>query len=270
MLLRVDPEKEVLSLFSLPRDLKVDIPGVGSAKLNEAFTAGGAPQTLETVKDLTGLHRSTTSSTSTSRASPTPSMRSSVSTSTSTATTSTTTHRRFSEAEQYAVIDVNAGYQRLCGLDALDYVRYRHTDTDIVRGGAPAGLPPRGAGRRSGRRGAPDLRRRHRQRPDRHLHEVHELRSRRGHAGEVINILKSFVAVRRRPGQGGPLRRQPRADGRYVTAIGGADREGGRASSSARRTREGPAAATNATEDPNPEATRRRRRRSPIRPRTRT
>ena len=33
----------------------------------------------------------------------------------------------------YAEIDVNAGYQRLCGQNALDYVRYRHTDTDIVR-----------------------------------------------------------------------------------------------------------------------------------------
>ena len=31
------------------------------------------------------------------------------------------------------MIDVNAGYQRLCGQNALDYVRYRHTDTDIVR-----------------------------------------------------------------------------------------------------------------------------------------
>ena len=35
--------------------------------------------------------------------------------------------------EQYATIDVNAGYQRLCGSNALDYVRYRHTDTTFVR-----------------------------------------------------------------------------------------------------------------------------------------
>jgi LCP family protein required for cell wall assembly len=34
----------------------------------------------------------------------------------------------------YATIDVQAGYQRLCGQDSLDYVRYRHGDTDIVRG----------------------------------------------------------------------------------------------------------------------------------------
>ena len=33
----------------------------------------------------------------------------------------------------YATIDIPAGYQRLCGQDALDYVRYRHFDNDLVR-----------------------------------------------------------------------------------------------------------------------------------------
>jgi len=33
----------------------------------------------------------------------------------------------------YAVIDLKAGYQKLCGQDALDYVRFRHTDSDFVR-----------------------------------------------------------------------------------------------------------------------------------------
>ncbi|MEO8091811.1 MAG: LCP family protein, partial [bacterium] len=35
--------------------------------------------------------------------------------------------------EQYAEIDIEAGYQRLCGYKALQYVRYRHEDNDIVR-----------------------------------------------------------------------------------------------------------------------------------------
>jgi polyisoprenyl-teichoic acid--peptidoglycan teichoic acid transferase len=35
--------------------------------------------------------------------------------------------------ELYAEIDVQAGYQMLCGERALQYVRYRHTDNDIVR-----------------------------------------------------------------------------------------------------------------------------------------
>ena len=33
----------------------------------------------------------------------------------------------------YAVIDIDPGYQKLCGKDALAYVRYRHTDNDLVR-----------------------------------------------------------------------------------------------------------------------------------------
>ena len=37
-------------------------------------------------------------------------------------------------AQPYATINVKQGYQKLCGQDALDYVRYRHEDTDIVRG----------------------------------------------------------------------------------------------------------------------------------------
>ncbi|HET9677028.1 MAG TPA: LCP family protein, partial [Solirubrobacterales bacterium] len=36
-------------------------------------------------------------------------------------------------SEQYSEIDVKPGYQLLCGKRALEYVRYRHTDTDIVR-----------------------------------------------------------------------------------------------------------------------------------------
>ena len=36
-------------------------------------------------------------------------------------------------SDYYSEIDINAGYQMLCGDRALQYVRYRHTDNDIVR-----------------------------------------------------------------------------------------------------------------------------------------
>ena len=36
-------------------------------------------------------------------------------------------------SEQYSEINVQPGYQLLCGKKALQYVRYRHTDTDLVR-----------------------------------------------------------------------------------------------------------------------------------------
>ncbi|MGI8796460.1 MAG: LCP family protein, partial [Acidimicrobiia bacterium] len=35
--------------------------------------------------------------------------------------------------ENYATIEVKQGYQKLCGQSALDYVRYRHEDNDLVR-----------------------------------------------------------------------------------------------------------------------------------------
>ena len=36
-------------------------------------------------------------------------------------------------ASSTPTINVHAGYQKLCGQDALDYVRYRHDDNDLVR-----------------------------------------------------------------------------------------------------------------------------------------
>jgi polyisoprenyl-teichoic acid--peptidoglycan teichoic acid transferase len=42
-------------------------------------------------------------------------------------------HRNTAGSEQYAEINLQPGYQALCGFDALDFARYRHTDTDIVR-----------------------------------------------------------------------------------------------------------------------------------------
>ena len=41
--------------MSLPRDLRVQIPGRGTAKINEAYELGGPALTLRTVKELTGL-----------------------------------------------------------------------------------------------------------------------------------------------------------------------------------------------------------------------
>ena len=55
MLIRTDPSKHRLAFLSIPRDLRVEIPGHGAAKLNAASQLGGPALTLKTVKDLTGL-----------------------------------------------------------------------------------------------------------------------------------------------------------------------------------------------------------------------
>jgi LCP family protein required for cell wall assembly len=131
MLLRVDPDNEVLSLFSLPRDLKVDIPGVGPRKLNEAYTIGGAKKTLKTVAQFTGLDINHVVEINFAGFADAVNAIDCVYIDVDREYFNDNSGAAFDE--QYAAIDINAGYQRLCGLKALQYVRYRHTDTDLVR-----------------------------------------------------------------------------------------------------------------------------------------
>jgi hypothetical protein len=39
----------------------------------------------------------------------------------------------FNDSAEYTFIDIDPGYQRICARQALQYVRFRHTDTDLVR-----------------------------------------------------------------------------------------------------------------------------------------
>jgi LCP family protein required for cell wall assembly len=55
LLVRTDPSKHRLTYLSIPRDLRVDIPGFGSGKINAANQYGGPALTLATVRRLTGL-----------------------------------------------------------------------------------------------------------------------------------------------------------------------------------------------------------------------
>jgi polyisoprenyl-teichoic acid--peptidoglycan teichoic acid transferase len=55
MLLRTDPGKHRVTYLSIPRDLRADIPGYGSGKINAANQFGGPALTLATVRNLTGL-----------------------------------------------------------------------------------------------------------------------------------------------------------------------------------------------------------------------
>jgi polyisoprenyl-teichoic acid--peptidoglycan teichoic acid transferase len=55
LLLRTDPGRHRLSYLSIPRDLRVEIPGYGTAKINTANQIGGPARTIATVRRLTGL-----------------------------------------------------------------------------------------------------------------------------------------------------------------------------------------------------------------------
>jgi LCP family protein required for cell wall assembly len=126
MLLRLGPDRDAIALLSLPRDLKVEIPGVGTDKLNAAYSLGGPKLTLQTVKQLTGVdpnHLVNVDFTGFARAV------------NAIGCVYVDVDRRYYIPPNTGTSEINLqpGYQALCGFDALSYARYRHTDNDIVR-----------------------------------------------------------------------------------------------------------------------------------------
>jgi LCP family protein required for cell wall assembly len=136
MLIRADPRTDSISLLSFPRDLRVDIHCPGKQtyvdRINAAYSECGTTGTLQTIKALTNLPVNYVV---------------------------TVDFRGFKQVvdrlggvwmdvdrryfndnaglvtgvSTYATINLQPGYQRLSGSDALDFVRYRHTDSDLYR-----------------------------------------------------------------------------------------------------------------------------------------
>lgn len=55
MLVRTDPASHRIAYLSIPRDLRVAIPGYGVEKVNVAYQVGGPALAVKTVRELTGL-----------------------------------------------------------------------------------------------------------------------------------------------------------------------------------------------------------------------
>ncbi|HYZ77723.1 MAG TPA: LCP family protein [Gaiellaceae bacterium] len=55
MLVRTDPSHHRIIYLSIPRDLRVPIPGHGDSKINAAFQIGGPALAIRTVRHFTGL-----------------------------------------------------------------------------------------------------------------------------------------------------------------------------------------------------------------------
>jgi LCP family protein required for cell wall assembly len=136
MLLRADPQNNTLSLLSFPRDLWINIYCHGDTvdtqgRINSAWSTcgnNGPGATLDTVEKLTGLHINY------------------LITLDFHAFTQIVDHlhgiymnvdRRYFIAPHTgtSAINLHPGYQKLDGAQALSYVRYRHTDSDIYRNG---------------------------------------------------------------------------------------------------------------------------------------
>jgi LCP family protein required for cell wall assembly len=131
MVVHLDPDRGVTAVMSLPRDLVVSIPGHGRGRINGAYAAGGAKLAVQTVNrlgfgvshvigvDFGGFRRAVNRL----------------------GCVYVDVDRRYfndndppvASDKDYATIDLRPGYQRLCGQDALDYVRFRHLDDDFVR-----------------------------------------------------------------------------------------------------------------------------------------
>jgi LCP family protein required for cell wall assembly len=55
MLVRTDPDEHRIAMLSIPRDLRVEIPGRGPDKVNAAYAYGGPTLAIRTVEALTGV-----------------------------------------------------------------------------------------------------------------------------------------------------------------------------------------------------------------------
>ena len=55
IVVRVDPTQEQVTMLSIPRDTRVEVPGHGKTKINAAHAYGGPALAIETVRKFTGL-----------------------------------------------------------------------------------------------------------------------------------------------------------------------------------------------------------------------
>lgn len=133
ILMRLDPDTKSVTVLSIPRDLKVDYTYRGalstSRKINETYTVGGEALTAKVIRRLIGVPINHVVNVNFKG------FKAAVN---AIGCVYVDIDRRYYHVntpgyEQYAEIDVPAGYQRLCGSKALDYVRFRHLDTDFVR-----------------------------------------------------------------------------------------------------------------------------------------
>ncbi|HEY0345918.1 MAG TPA: LCP family protein [Solirubrobacteraceae bacterium] len=128
IVVRLDPDKNATAILSIPRDLRVDIPGHGRDKINAAYAEGGPRLTVRTVKQLLMLPISHVVNVNFGGFQRAVNRLGCV---------YVDIDRRYFNAHGgpggYATIDLKPGYQKLCGKDSLDFVRYRHTDDDFVR-----------------------------------------------------------------------------------------------------------------------------------------
>ena len=137
MLVRTQPNPPAVSILSFPRDLAVNVTCpdrfVGLQKINAAYAYCGSPGSMSTVKALTGLPINYLV---------TVNFRGFTQVVDKLGGIWIDVDRRYFHSnvgtspgsfDRYSEINLQPGYQRLNGSQALAFVRYRHTDDDTYR-----------------------------------------------------------------------------------------------------------------------------------------
>ena len=133
LLVRIDPSKPTISMLSIPRELRVKIEPPGGTpvvnRINVAYTMGGIQLMTETIKRVLGVsvnHVFVVTFPKFQRAV------------NEMGCVYMTVDRRYHHVnepggEQYFEINLEPGYQRMCGQQALEFVANRHEDTSLTR-----------------------------------------------------------------------------------------------------------------------------------------
>jgi LCP family protein required for cell wall assembly len=135
LLIRMDPSHQQTSELSIPRDLKTTITTPGGAvttqKINAAYTLGGVSLAAKTIeKTLPGIQINHIIAVNFAG------FRKLID---AIGCVYVYVDRHYynvnlgTSATNFSSINIQPGYQQLCDQTALDYVRYRHTDSDFVR-----------------------------------------------------------------------------------------------------------------------------------------
>ncbi|MDQ6807348.1 MAG: LCP family protein [Actinomycetota bacterium] len=133
MLVRLDAGSSTINVMSVPRDLMVNIPLPGgltqTGKVNAAYSLGGPNLVVKTLQQnvFPGLQVNHIVDINFSGFVDLVNAIGCVYTQID--------HRYYNNTAitNYSSIDIQPGYQKLCGTSALAYVRFRHTDNDLVR-----------------------------------------------------------------------------------------------------------------------------------------
>jgi LCP family protein required for cell wall assembly len=133
LLVRIDPSKPTISMLSIPRELRVTINPPGARpvvnRINVAYTIGGIQLMTETIKQVLGVSVNHVFVVTF------PKFKRAVN---EMGCVYMTVDRRYYHVnepggEQYFEINLQPGYQRVCGSEALEFVANRHEDTSLTR-----------------------------------------------------------------------------------------------------------------------------------------